>query len=91
MVAADGGTVNGWLLGYLVGTVVVAVVVAVLVTLIALAHRTAGKAEAIVGALHDSRDGTAALWQVERTVVATERIVEAAASAREALAGGGRR
>ena len=82
---------DGWLLGYLVGAVVVAVVVAVLVTLIALARRAAGQVEDVVAALQAARDGTAALWQVERTVLTTERVVGAAASAREALAEGGRR
>jgi len=80
--------VNGWILGYVIGAAVVAVVVVVLLAMIALARRTAEKAEAIVVALRDSRDGTAALWEVARTVSTTERIVEAASSARETLAQG---
>ncbi len=82
---------NGWVLGYIIGAVVVVVVVAVLVTMIVLARRTADKAISIVGRLHASRDGTAALWQVEGTVLTAERIVAAAAASREALAGDGSR
>lgn len=81
---------NGWILGYLIGAVVVAVVVTVLVLMIVFARRTAEKAEAIVGALQDARDGTAPLWEVQTTVRTAERIVEAASSARTALADGGR-
>jgi hypothetical protein len=82
--------VNGWILGYLVGAVVVAVVVVVLLMMIAGARRVAGKAEAVVGALHDVRDGTAGLWQLGTTVSTAERIVAAAADARTSLTPGGR-
>lgn len=81
---------NGWILGYLVGAAVVAVVVVVLLMMIAGARRVAQKAEAIVGALNDTRDGTAALWQLGTTVSAAERIVAAAADARTSLTPGGR-
>jgi hypothetical protein len=77
--------VSGWVLGYLVGAAVVAVVVAVLVLMIVLARRTAAEAEAIAAALRDARDGTAALWEVQTTVLTAERVVEAAARARESL------
>jgi len=83
--------VNGWILGYIIGAAVVVVVVGVLSTMIVLARRTTQKAGAIVTALHDARDGTAALWQMETTVLTTERIVHAAAEARESLAQGQRR
>jgi hypothetical protein len=82
--------VNGWILGYLLGAVVVAVVVTVLLLMVLFARRTAEKAEAIVGALQDARDGTAPLWEVQTTVQTAERIVDAAATARDVLAGGGR-
>lgn len=82
---------NGWILGYIIGAVVVVVVVAVLVLMIVGARRTATKAEAIVSALNEARDGTAALWQVQTTVLTAERIVDAAAAARTALAEGARR
>lgn len=81
---------NGWLLGYAIGTVVVLVVVAVLLLMIRGATRTAEKAESVLAALNDSRDGTAGLWQLEATVATAERIVAAAADARASLTPGGR-
>jgi hypothetical protein len=83
--------VNGWILGILIGAVVVLVVVVVLLLMIAGARCVAEKAEAIVGALHDARDGTAALWELKHTLKGAERIVAAAADARESLTAGGRR
>jgi uncharacterized membrane protein len=83
--------VNGWILGLIIGAIVVVVVVVVLLLMIVGAQRTATKAEAIVGALQDARDGTAALWQVQTTVITTERIADAAAAARDALTPGGPR
>lgn len=80
---------NGWIVGFVIGGVVVVALVAVLLLMISGAGRTAEKAEEIVGALHDARDGTAALWQVRDTVSTADRIVEAAASARAALSPGG--
>lgn len=80
---------NGWILGYAIGAVVVLVVVAVLLLMIRGARQVAGKAEAIVGALHDARDGTAALWQLDATVHTADRIVTAAARARASLTPGG--
>ncbi|MDQ6650421.1 MAG: hypothetical protein M3Z02_09940 [Actinomycetota bacterium] len=79
---------NGWLLGYLIGGLVVVVVVVVLLLMIVGARRTAERAEAVLAALHDARDGTAALWEVQATVSTAERIVAAAAAARGALSGG---
>ncbi len=81
---------NGWILGYIVGAVVVAVVVVLLLLMIAGARRTAEKAEAILAALNDVRDGTAGLWQLGATVRTAERIVAAAADARTSLTPGGR-
>ena len=81
---------NGWILGYLIGAVVVAVVVVLLLLMISGARRVAGTAEAIVDALHDTRDGTAALWQLGGTVSTAERIVAAAADARTSLTPGAR-
>lgn len=78
---------NGWIIGYLVGAGVVAVVVTVLLLMIRGARRTADQAEAITTALQAARDGTAALWRVEDTVLTAERIVAAAGAARETLAG----
>ncbi len=79
---------NGWILGYLIGVVVVLVVVAVLLLMIVGARRTAAKAEAILAALEDARDGTAPLWELGATVSTADRIVAAAASARISLTPG---
>lgn len=80
---------NGWILGYIIGAVVVAVVVAALLLMIVGARRTAEKAEAVLAALNDARDGTAGLWQLADTVATAERIVAAAADARASLTPGG--
>lgn len=80
---------NGWILGYIIGVVVVAIVVAVLLLLIRGARRTAAKAEAILAALQDARDGTQGLWELGTTVATAERIVAAAAAVRLALTPGG--
>ena len=80
---------NGWILGLLIGAVVVLVVVVVLLLLIRGARQTAEKAEAILVALNDARDGTAGLWQLGATVKTAERIAEAAADARRSLTPGG--
>ena len=81
---------NGWILGILIGAVVVVVVVVVLLLMIRGARQTAEKAEAIVGALHDTRDATAALWELGATMKTAERITAAAADARRSLTPGGR-
>ena len=81
---------NGWILGYAIGAVVVLVVVVVLLMMIAGARRGAGKAEAIVGALDDVRDGTEPLRKLGATVHTAERIVAAAADARTSLTPGAR-
>jgi len=77
--------VNGWRLGYLIGLVVVIVVVGVLLLMIRGARRTAGRVEAVLAALNDARDGTEPLWQLAGTVTTAERIIAAAAAAREHL------
>ncbi len=79
---------NGWILGYAIGAAVVVVVAAVLLLMILGARRVASKAEDIVAALHDARDGTAALWEVQTTIRTADRIVGAASAARTALGGG---
>lgn len=82
---------DGWVVGYIVGALVVAAVVVLLLLMIAGARRTAEKAEAVLAALHDARDGTQALWELGVTAQTAERIVTAAAAARLALAGGSER
>lgn len=81
---------NGWILGYLIGALVVVVVVVLLLLMINGARRTAERAEAVLAALRDTRDGTEGLWQLAATVSTAERIVAAAADARESLTPGGR-
>lgn len=81
---------DGWILGFIIGAIVVAVVVALLLMMIAGARRTAEKAEAVLAALNDVRDGTAGLWQLGDTVHTAERIVAAAADARVSLTPGER-
>lgn len=81
---------NGWVLGFAIGTVVVLVVVVVLLLMIRGAQRTAERAEAVLAALNDTRDGTDGLWQLAATVSTAERIVAAAADARLSLTPGGR-
>ncbi len=81
---------NAWVLGIVIGAVVVAVVVGVLLMMIRGARQTAEKAELIVAALQDTRDGTQGLWQLGATVKTAERIVAAAADARHSLTPGGR-
>ena len=81
---------DGWIIGFIVGGVVVLAVVVLLLLMIVGARRTAEKAEAIVDALHEARDGTEALWKLEDTVATADRIVAAAADARISLTPGGR-
>lgn len=81
---------NGWILGVLIGFTVVVVVVVLLLLMILGIIRIAEKAEGILAALYDAREGTAALWQVAGTVSAAERIVAAATKARVSLDPGGR-
>jgi len=80
---------NGWIVGYLIGAVVVAVVALALLLMIRGARRTAERAEAVLAALNDARDGTAGLWKLGDTVATAERIVAAAADARASLTPGG--
>jgi len=78
---------NGWVLGWTIGLVVVAVVVTLLVLMIVLASRAAAKAEAILAALHDARDNTEGMWQLDATNQVADRIIASATAAREHLAG----
>lgn len=80
---------NDWIIGFIAGGAVVVVVALVLVVMIAEARRAAAKAEAILAALVEARDGTAALWALQDTRATAGRIVAGAAAARHALAGEG--
>ena len=76
---------TGWIIGWVIGLVVVALVVVLLLLLIRGASRAATKAEAIVAALHESRENTAGLWNVDTTNRTIVRITASAAAAREYL------
>lgn len=77
---------SGWVIGFAVGTAVVLVVVVLLLLMIVGARRAAEKAEDILLALREARDNTQGLWAVADTNATATRIVEAATSARLALA-----
>lgn len=82
---------DGFVLGLAIGLTVVVVVVVLLVWMTWLASKAAAKAEAIILALDDARDNTAALWNVDTTNRTVTRIVTAATAAREYLAEQGAR
>ena len=76
---------TGWMIGWSIGLAAVALVVMLVVLLIRGASRAANKAEAIVAALHESRENTAGLWDVDTTNRTIVRITASAAAAREYL------
>ena len=80
---------SGWTIGYIVGGVVVLAVALLVITLIILARRIGTRVEQITQALLVARENTQSLWAVEQTQALAEEILEGAASAREALGGGG--
>lgn len=77
----------GWVIGFTVGTAVVVVVVVLLALMIVGMRAAAIKAEAILAALYAARDNTQGLWEIEKTNTAVTRILLAATTARQALAG----
>lgn len=79
---------NGWLIGWVIGGVVVVIVVALLLLMIRGASRAGDKAQEIVAALEDAQRNTTGLWKVGETNATAARIVDGAAAARRALAGG---
>jgi hypothetical protein len=76
---------DGWMLGFTVGAVVTLAVVVLLLLMIRGARRVLAKAEAILAALHATRDHTAGLWELPTTNATVGRIVDAATDARVAL------
>lgn len=76
---------GGWWLGTVIGVVVVLVVVAVVLTIIALARRITGQAEAAIAALDEATRNTGPLWEIETTNWTTRAILEGTVRAREAL------
>ena len=77
---------TAWLVGYLVAAVIILLVVVLLLLMIRGARDAAVKAEAILAALHESRDNTAPLWEVNNVNHAIERITDGAGAIREHLA-----
>ena len=77
---------TAWLIGYLVALVIILLVVVLLLLMIKGASHAADKAEAILDALHESRDNTAPLWAVNDVNHAIERITDGAGAIREHLA-----
>lgn len=78
---------NGWLIGFAIGAVVVVIVVVLLLTLITLAKRIGGRADAILAALHAARDNTTGLTSLTETNRIVERINTGATSARDVMEG----
>jgi hypothetical protein len=85
---AEEGDVSGWVIGFAIGGAVVVVVVVLLLALITLARHIAGRAEAILAALHAARDNTAGLGELTTTNRAVARINAGAVAARETVEGG---
>lgn len=77
----------GWVIGFTVGGAVVVVVVVLLLLMIVGVRSTATRAEAILDALHAARDNTQGMWEIERTNLGVTRILIAATTIRQALAG----
>jgi hypothetical protein len=75
----------GWAVGLAVGAALTIVVVVLLLLMIRGASRTADRAEAIVDALHESRDNTDGVWRLDVTNQTALRIVDAAGAARSHL------
>lgn len=76
---------TGWWIGYVIGGVLVVVVVVLLMLMIRGASRAADKAEAVLDALLEGRDHTAALWDAHDVNVAIERITDGAGAVRRHL------
>jgi len=77
---------TGWVVGFLLAAVVVVLVVILLLLCIRWAHRAALKAEAILQALHESRENTEALWAVNELNAAVREITDHAGAIRSHLA-----
>ncbi len=74
-----------WLVGWVIGIVIVVLVVALLVAIIYLAAKVRRELLAVHAALSDTRDNTAALWELQTTMSATDRILASAKAAGSAL------
>ena len=77
---------TAWIIGYLIAGVIILLVVVLLLLMIRGARNAAIKAEAILAALHESRDNTAPLWETNNVNNAIERITEGAGVIRQHLA-----
>ncbi|MEP6476448.1 MAG: hypothetical protein ABJC60_04165 [Actinomycetota bacterium] len=76
-----------WVVGWAIAVAIVIVVVLVVGRVIYLASRIRVQLVAILEALTDTRDNTAALWEVQTTNGVAEDILAAARQARSALGG----
>ena len=81
------GLGTGWYVGWAVGLLVVLVAATLLLTVIVLGRRLSRQAVAITEALDGARDNTQALWRVQDTNAAIDRITRGLAAARKKLTG----
>lgn len=77
---------TAWIIGYVIAGLIILLVVVLLLLMIQGARNAAVKAEAILAALHESRDNTVPLWEVNNVNKAIERITDGAGAIREHLA-----
>lgn len=85
MTAAVSGT--QWVVGWAIAIAIVVVVVLLVGSVIYMASRIRAKLLAVLDALTDARDNTAALWDVQTTNQVAEEILDSARRARAALGG----
>jgi hypothetical protein len=85
VLAQAGGELRGWWIGIWIGVAVVLVVALVAVTLIVLAARIAGQADAASAALEQAEFNTRPLWQVAEINQRAMAVLEGTVRAREAL------
>lgn len=81
-------TLSGWYVGYVIAAVVIVVVVAMVAIILALVRRLSGLADDITGVLDDIRENTVAIPAVGTLNESLLSVVNHAAQARTALAGG---
>jgi len=76
-----------WTFGWAVGAAVVVIAAGLLIAIIGLGRRIVRQADEITIVLDGARANTEALWEVERTNLALDRIVRGLAAARQASGG----
>lgn len=75
----------GWWLGLIIAFAVIVVVVVVVASILTLAARISGQAQAALQGLDVARSNTLPLWDVEKTNSAATQILTAAQAARGRL------